>query len=249
MLIFLLSILFAILVTLLEEILFIQPQGFYLAFLLDRRGANLLPGLISTAASLFLLVMLAWLALSLPRKLRLPLLFVYLLAVVAESGYQKVFHRWFSVIDLQTALSAPVGMWQSAAAVYLTTTTLALTALYLLLLLPPRPRNARPLVPAAGAGLFLAVNVLLQLSGASINWGSSIPQFYHTAARWAFSDARATQRETVPSFVSPAPDNNIILIIDESIRADHLSLNGYARPSKPTLEELAEYKKTVYKYL
>ena len=34
------------------------------------------------------------------------------------------------------------------------------------------------------------------------------------------------------------PQNNIVFIVDESIRGDHLSLNGYSRPTTPYLEEL-----------
>ena len=35
------------------------------------------------------------------------------------------------------------------------------------------------------------------------------------------------------------PKNNVILVFDESIRADHLSLNGYSRDTTPFLNELA----------
>jgi glucan phosphoethanolaminetransferase (alkaline phosphatase superfamily) len=34
------------------------------------------------------------------------------------------------------------------------------------------------------------------------------------------------------------PTNNIVLVFDESVRGDHLSLNGYERPTTPYLEEL-----------
>lgn len=36
------------------------------------------------------------------------------------------------------------------------------------------------------------------------------------------------------------PDNNIVFVFDESVRGDHLSLNGYARPTTPFLEKLAK---------
>lgn len=36
------------------------------------------------------------------------------------------------------------------------------------------------------------------------------------------------------------PQNNIIFVFDETIRGDHLSLNGYKRPTTPYLEELAK---------
>ncbi|MCK7485365.1 MAG: hypothetical protein MZU97_07245 [Bacillus subtilis] len=35
------------------------------------------------------------------------------------------------------------------------------------------------------------------------------------------------------------PQNNIVLVIDESIRGDHLSVNGYSRPTTPFLDDFA----------
>jgi glucan phosphoethanolaminetransferase (alkaline phosphatase superfamily) len=48
-------------------------------------------------------------------------------------------------------------------------------------------------------------------------------------------------RSPVPAVanVSP-PTNNVIIIFDESIRADHLSLNGYERETTPFLSQLAK---------
>ena len=35
------------------------------------------------------------------------------------------------------------------------------------------------------------------------------------------------------------PGNNIVFIVDESVRADHLSLNGYEKPTTPFLDDLS----------
>lgn len=49
------------------------------------------------------------------------------------------------------------------------------------------------------------------------------------------------ERELVEAPASkPAPQNNIVLVIDESVRGDHLSLNGYPRPTTPFLDELSK---------
>jgi glucan phosphoethanolaminetransferase (alkaline phosphatase superfamily) len=45
-------------------------------------------------------------------------------------------------------------------------------------------------------------------------------------------------RLVVPAESRAAPQDNIVFIVDESIRGDHLSLNGYERPTTPYLEEL-----------
>ena len=36
------------------------------------------------------------------------------------------------------------------------------------------------------------------------------------------------------------PKNNIVLVIDESIRGDHLSVNGYKRETTPFLDALSQ---------
>ncbi len=51
-------------------------------------------------------------------------------------------------------------------------------------------------------------------------------------------------RQQVPAFEN-YPTNNVIVIFDESIRADHLSLNGYKRPTTPYLEELARKRQLI----
>ncbi len=49
------------------------------------------------------------------------------------------------------------------------------------------------------------------------------------------------RRDVVQYQSSTRPANNVVLIIDESLRGDHLSINGYARPTTPYLEELARH--------
>lgn len=45
-------------------------------------------------------------------------------------------------------------------------------------------------------------------------------------------------RRKVPTIENAAPRNNVVFIVDESVRADHLSINGYKRKTTPTLESL-----------
>lgn len=47
-------------------------------------------------------------------------------------------------------------------------------------------------------------------------------------------------RQAVKTLTNAAPPaNNVVLIVDESVRADHLSVNGYERQTTPTLDRLA----------
>ena len=55
---------------------------------------------------------------------------------------------------------------------------------------------------------------------------------------WGIQATYWSDRAAV-DFVSPSrPKNNIVFIVDESIRGDHLSLNGYGNPTTPLLVDL-----------
>jgi glucan phosphoethanolaminetransferase (alkaline phosphatase superfamily) len=49
-----------------------------------------------------------------------------------------------------------------------------------------------------------------------------------------------SEREVVSYCHPELPRNNIVLVIDESIRGDHLSINGYGRETTPFLSQLAK---------
>lgn len=69
----------------------------------------------------------------------------------------------------------------------------------------------------------------------------SFNAFFRTLADYAKLKAstRDKVRETLEAApVSQRPANNIVFVVDESVRADHLSLNGYARKTTPYLEGL-----------
>ena len=55
---------------------------------------------------------------------------------------------------------------------------------------------------------------------------------------WKYATLYRGPRLPVEPVVASLPQNNIVFIVDESIRGDHLSLNGYSRPTTPYLEQL-----------
>lgn len=69
----------------------------------------------------------------------------------------------------------------------------------------------------------------------------ALDNFYRTITFTSLrlSNSFNTTREPLLYTSAQPPKNNIVLVIDESIRADHLSLNGYTRPTTPFLEELS----------
>ena len=61
-----------------------------------------------------------------------------------------------------------------------------------------------------------------------------------SALYFAEEYARRPPREAVAPVSKSAPRNNIVFVVDESVRADRLSVNGYERDTTPTLRRLAD---------
>lgn len=57
---------------------------------------------------------------------------------------------------------------------------------------------------------------------------------------WKWRRSYGLEREPVATLSEQKPSNNIIFIVDESIRGDHLSINGYERDTTPFLKELEQ---------
>jgi glucan phosphoethanolaminetransferase (alkaline phosphatase superfamily) len=236
---FLLAVCFAIFVSFLEEKVFLMPQGYQLLTHLARGGTNLASILLTTLTSFCLLVFLTWLSLSLPRRGRFVFILLFMVPIFVEFSYWKAFHRPFSVTDLDTALKSPLRMWNSASEIFFNRAAFLPVIVYaLLLLLPGFPNRRRALGLATCIALCVGVNLLVQTERLDVNWGTSIPRFYKTVVDWKQSGAQAIERETLPAASSTRPTNNLVLIIDESIRSDHLSINGYDRPTTPYLDAL-----------
>jgi glucan phosphoethanolaminetransferase (alkaline phosphatase superfamily) len=60
-----------------------------------------------------------------------------------------------------------------------------------------------------------------------------------TALKWANTYSGPRENVAVPP-VQEQPKNNIIFVVEESLRCDHLSLNGYNRPTTPYLQLLQQ---------
>ncbi len=68
--------------------------------------------------------------------------------------------------------------------------------------------------------------------GFPVNW------YVGSLTQPALASFYNTPRRKVNFQAQRLPKNNIVFIVDESMRGDHLSLNGYARKTSPFLEEL-----------
>ena len=59
-----------------------------------------------------------------------------------------------------------------------------------------------------------------------------------TFTGWRTAMVYRGARQKVPTISKVRPKNNIVFIVDESVRGDHLSVNGYARNTTPYLDTL-----------
>lgn len=186
------------------------------------------------------------------RKLRAIYFLLFSLITLIEYGYQNATNNFMAVYDLQTALTS-LENWQDAISAYVSWLGLVPMGLYLCLL--------AGLSSAKREGLRLFALVLLVIL--LVNVGAlaytefdpiesqlhvftagptlSLPAFFRTVTGVVSEQIFAYQgpREVVPFHSSTRPQNNIIFIVDESVRYDHLSLNGYTRPTTPYLEKLS----------
>jgi len=83
---------------------------------------------------------------------------------------------------------------------------------------------------------------LFEQSFRSSSYGSFCQSVVDFAVLNPLSPKHLPKREAVAERAptDEVPNNNIVFVIDESIRADHLSLNGYQRETTPYLESLAK---------
>jgi glucan phosphoethanolaminetransferase (alkaline phosphatase superfamily) len=177
---------------------------------------------------------------------------IFALAIFYEYGYQKAYGRFSDITDLYIASGAT---WEQTFAVlqsYINMLGIIPCLVYLVMLVTVKNKNG-----SSGLKSFLAIILLF------VSFYSSVYYFYpkffnpytfptisygsfsRTSAGyfWARLFDKKQKREAIkqPALSdSYQPNNNIVLIVDESVRGDHLSLNGYSKQTTPYLEELAK---------
>jgi glucan phosphoethanolaminetransferase (alkaline phosphatase superfamily) len=174
-------------------------------------------------------------------------IFCFVLLVAAaffEYGYQNAFARFSSVEDLRIALfDATAEQRRSSILVYFDWRAAIPCAAYAILLFKFRSSQRHSwkmlgivLLCLACFFAFLSPYTSGQFPTISLN------AFLRTAtlSPWKWASGYHGPRESVNIHADHRPQNNIILVIDESVRADHLSINGYHRPTTPYLVELIE---------
>lgn len=208
-----------------------------------------------TAATLAITACFVWLAVSSPYRHRIAYFVLFCLAVLTEYGYQKAFNRFTNIEDAENALIATdLRIKLDAVEMYFDYTALVSCLCFALLLifLKPTINRSAPLFFAAlvlVSAIFFTFTAYFTSNAFHI---TSFAAFYRTAldfpVDWHLGSVKqepVTRVYRAPRYpvlfqAAAPPTNNIVLIIDESVRGDHLSINGYPRPTTPFLESLLE---------
>lgn len=194
---------------------------------------------------------------------KIPALIFFGFSLFVEYGYQRVLGRFLKITDFEAAVNTTAYQKLAAVELYINFTPLIpLFALLICLIFikPPKIKygfkefltiSALVVVFFGGttilSGLFtgkefplLSVNAFCRIGSELLIKGSNANSAVSATAndkKWIRRPV--TKPESAEKF---KPKNNIVMVIDESVRGDHLSLNGYARPTTPFLDSLANEK-------
>lgn len=208
--------------------------------------------LVTSAASFLLTIFFVASALFSPYRYRAIYFSLFCLSAFVEYGYQNAFDRFTNLEDVVNAFVASDARMMSGYVTIFYNTAAAVPCLAfgaLLLLIKPQLKT--------GLKMFLvflfSFSVFYSLTAyctTNVFPSASVTSLYRTAlalpVNWYFGSAHQpayanlyhVPRREVGFRAVAAPGNNVVFIVDESVRGDHLSLNGYARATTPFLEEL-----------
>lgn len=237
-----------------ELLLFPRDEQFILARHLEQGNyTRLFLNLLLSGASTVLTFIFVWLALTSFIAVRLLAFVLFSIAILIEYGCYKAFGR-FSVQD-DIALAIFAGDWRftaAAAAMYFNYLALVPIAFFagLLLLTKTVIRRALPLIALTAlviAAFFGLTSYFTKNLFYTVSFASAARSLISFPSTWYLGSVNGVPerllylapRKRIDFHAASTPSNNIVFIVDESVRGDHLSLNGYAKPTSPYLDDLA----------
>lgn len=164
---------------------------------------------------------------------------LFTIGVLIQHGYWQALHRFIEPSDVGLVGVTSPRDWIASYKLFFNWIGVLFCIPYLGLLYATRKNKI-----TGGKHLFALVACLIGLSVISTNFngnfilGSSYSRFIHTITLYIVKNSTPDFRAELTYISSKAPEQNIVLIIDEGIRADHLSINGYQRETTPWLVEL-----------
>lgn len=210
------------------------------------------------AISLFLFYFFTFLAFSSEGRFKALYFLVFSLAAFVEYGYQKALGRFSDTFDIESAVATTSEQKIASLFLYFNLAAVIPCLLFLICLVVVKRKETH------GLKSFLLTFLLcgLYFAGLSVVDGLFIERKFPTVSLSAFCrtntdflvrgpisngkwnstiSGKTLTRRAVGKPPLPEnyhPENNIVLVIDESVRGDHLSLNGYHRQTTPFLDKL-----------
>ncbi len=187
-----------------------------------------------------------------PYHYRIIYFLIFALIILNEYAHYKAYKRFSSIHDAEIAFfSTNWKIISNAAAMYFNYLALIPLVVFGFILFQTKPVWKKGgmvfiFVMLATGVFFFATSYFTQNSfyTISFSWGCRTLVNFPTA--WYVGSINDTPRiinyravrEKIEFQTTSLPGNNIVFIIDESVRGDHLSLNGYDKPTTPFLDEL-----------
>lgn len=227
-------------------------EFYYLDNLRNGNYLNVLKTSVLGSANFFVAAFFIAASLLSPYRYRILYFVLFCIAVLPEYGYQRAFNRFTTLEDIGNVFfAADMRIMFSSIGEYFVLLGIIPCVLYAALLFVIKP--------LLKDGLKIFLSVILLFSGfflftayfstnafPSVSFNAFYRTVFNFPVSWyfgsihqpAFSVFYQTPRKEITFRAQHLPNNNIVFIVDESMRGDHLSLNGYSRPTTPFLDEL-----------
>jgi glucan phosphoethanolaminetransferase (alkaline phosphatase superfamily) len=194
-----------------------------------------------------------WASFSSPRSVRILSLAGFAVVTVVQYGFVAALGAPLNIHDL--AMAAQTRHWGAVSGEFLEPAALLPIALYAVALFVVSGQSARwgrawaiAAVVTIVAHTTFAASYYLHRSPMKGDEGtvaapmSTFQALFRTLAFSAYDEAieqrQPVHRQMLAYRATTVPDRHIVLVVDESMSALHLSMNGYHRPTTPWLEEL-----------
>lgn len=223
-----------------EECLFDFPQlRFFQIIFTFRPPVEVTIAVGSAVASLVFCYAFVWMALVSPRSLKALYVLFYSVSSLVQYGFWKAVNRFMISADLAIAAATPFATWRGAGILFFDWRFILPVAVFLTIMIifgENRSWRAGWIGLAGLTGFLLLTGFFYTLNSYGVSRGASVSSFFQTITEYTLSEMFPSMREQIHYVTSTAPQNNIVLVIDESIRGDHISVNGYPRPTTPVLD-------------
>jgi hypothetical protein len=164
-------------------------------------------------------------------------------AIAFDQGYLGAYGRLSTEEDILVALTVSGTQRQDAVALFFDPRSWGAGLILAPLLWMGRAAAGRllPLIALGSLGFYSLAHLaedrlFFRLPFPAVSLGSF--QRSATAFLWRHAAAAPVQREFVAPIEGATPKVNVVLIVDESVTGDHLSINGYERLTTPFLSGL-----------